>query len=44
MEDMNLKVPPPRVDLDAIARKYHAAAAEQKKAGGKASARPAVKE
>jgi len=44
MEDMDLKVPPPRVDLDAIARKYHAAAAEQKKAGGKASARPAVKE
>jgi hypothetical protein len=44
MEDMGLKVPPPRVDLDAIALKYHAAAAEQKKAGGKASTKPAVKD
>jgi hypothetical protein len=31
LDDMNLKVPAPTVDLDAIRRKYHAAAQEQKK-------------
>ncbi len=36
MDEMGLKLPPTRVDLDEVARKYHAAAAEQKKAEGKA--------
>jgi len=31
LDDMNLQVPAPTVDLDAIRRKYHAAAIEQKK-------------
>ena len=30
LDDMKLKTPPPTVDLDAIRRKYHAAASEQK--------------
>lgn len=35
MDEMGLKLPPTRVDLDEVARKYHAAAAEQKKLEGK---------
>ncbi len=31
LDDMNLKIPAPTVDLDAIRRKYHAAANEQRK-------------
>ena len=31
LDDMNLKIPAPTVDLAAIRRKYHAAASEQKK-------------
>jgi hypothetical protein len=31
LDDMNLKVPAPTVDIDAIRRKYHAAANEQRK-------------
>jgi hypothetical protein len=34
LEDMKLKLPPTRVDLKEIAKKYHAAA-EQAKNGGK---------
>jgi hypothetical protein len=29
MDDMGLKLPPPRVDLAVIRRKYHAAQREQ---------------
>jgi PPK2 family polyphosphate:nucleotide phosphotransferase len=31
LDDMNIKIPAPTVDLDAIRRKYHAAAKEQRK-------------
>lgn len=35
MEDMKLKLPPTRVDLEEVRRKYHAAAAAQEKRNGK---------
>lgn len=35
MEDMQLKLPPTRVDLDQMRRKYHAAAAAQEKQNGR---------
>mgnify|MGYP000859631115 CR=1 FL=1 len=41
MEEMGLKLPPTRVDLKQIAAKYHAAAAEQARAAGKATKRSA---
>jgi len=31
MTDMHLKLPPAQVDIAAIRRKYHAAAAQQRK-------------
>jgi PPK2 family polyphosphate:nucleotide phosphotransferase len=34
LDDMGLKLPPTRVDLDEIRRKYHAAARASKRAGG----------
>jgi PPK2 family polyphosphate:nucleotide phosphotransferase len=35
LEDMNLKLPATNVDIDEIRRKYHAAAAEEERHGGK---------
>jgi len=35
MEEMRLKLPPTRVDLEDVRRKYHAAAAAQEKRNGK---------
>ena len=35
MEDMKLKLPPTRVNLDEVRRKYHAAAVTQEKQNGK---------
>jgi PPK2 family polyphosphate:nucleotide phosphotransferase len=35
MEEMDLKLPPPQVDIAAIRRKYHAAVAEEKASRGK---------
>ena len=35
MEDMKLKLPPTRVDLEEVRRKYHAAAAAQERQNGK---------
>ena len=34
MDEMELKLPPTRVDIDAIRRKYHAAEVEERKGHG----------